>query len=374
MSSEDEGHWDNGDADELHMEPLNMKNIPVHYNNSESVPKSKLRMLNADIGLDNPRYAGVVKKATFDEDLSDGDIPTMELDHEYVEVTPDMELASKLRKIEETEAEDIQITSEQTSSNRVEQLSKQRSAWEFIMDVRIKMQECVELANCLPEPKMYSLFTDAESKKVETVEGLRKTLGSLVAMNRTMRGAKPGAPLGKSLTSIWETIDSEANVGTNKQLDVLEKWRKKTRMAQGGFRKSKVTLEAIDQSLQEQVEGILKNKKRLLDRTMVRRSDYHIIGSKRGIATENSSPFIFDDTDFLQRQLRDLSNVGTSVTIAKKLAKSVHGSKKRGKRAKTSKDRTVRYNVHSELLNFMAPVRFENEHHLAVTMFVNLFQ
>ena len=117
----------------------------------------------------------------------------------------------------------------------------------------------------------------------------------------------------------------------------------------------------------EQIEQITSNMARLVKRTQVARVDADILDQhhEAGVNMENVN--IFDDSDFYHHLLRELIEKKTSVNsdqgqvgqhwlqiqkLRSKLKKKVD--------TRASKGRKVRYDVHTKLVNFMAPVRQSN--------------
>lgn len=163
----------------------------------------------------------------------------------------------------------------------------------------------------------------------------------------------------------------------------LRKWHDKTRLTAG---KSSKGFGAFDRNILTQVEQVLMDSDRLVRRTQTQRSEYRILGKKE-TPTLTSEVFtegeeaerqlkanahlkdvdedIFDDDDFYHQLLRELIEHKTTaadpndqvamgrqwLTIQKlrsKIRKKVD--------TKASKGRKVKFQTHSKLVNFMAPV------------------
>merc|ERR1712096_470022 len=104
----------------------------------------------------------------------------------------------------------------------------------------------------------------------------------------------------------------------------------------------------------------MSNTDRLVKRTRVKRVDCTILGN-RGIKEEEA--IMFDDSDFYHHLLRELIEKKTAASsdsaevgrqwlqiqkLRSKLKKKVD--------TRASKGRKVRYDIHTKLVNFMAPV------------------
>lgn len=144
----------------------------------------------------------------------------------------------------------------------------------------------------------------------------------------------------------------------------IQKWNEKTQFAGGKYNRKSG---AQQTSTLRQIQHILSNKERLLKRTQVRRSQYSRIGQAAlqvsgETALEQEDPEIFDDDDFYHQLLRELIERKTS-SVNDPIQLSHHWLElqklrtklKRNVDTKASKGRKIRYDVHSKLVNFMAP-------------------
>lgn len=161
----------------------------------------------------------------------------------------------------------------------------------------------------------------------------------------------------------------------------LQKWHDKTRLTAG---KSSKGFGAFDRNILTQVEQVLGDKDRLVHRTQTQRSEYRILGKQEapGLTAEVSAEReeaelkanshlkdvdedVFDDDDFYHQLLRELIEHKTSVVdpndqlalgrqwlsiqkLRSKIRKKVD--------TKASKGRKVKFQTHTKLVNFMAPV------------------
>lgn len=161
----------------------------------------------------------------------------------------------------------------------------------------------------------------------------------------------------------------------------LQKWHDKTRLTAG---KSSKGFGAFDRNILTQVEQVLVDKDRLVHRTQTQRSEYRILGKKEAprltaeVSTEREeaelkanshlkdvNEDVFDDDDFYHQLLRELIEHKTTVVdpndqvalgrqwlsiqkLRSKIRKKVD--------TKASKGRKVKFQTHTKLVNFMAPV------------------
>ncbi|XP_056133387.1 protein AATF [Lampris incognitus] len=164
----------------------------------------------------------------------------------------------------------------------------------------------------------------------------------------------------------------------------LQKWHDRTRLTMG---KGSKGFGAFDRNITTQVEHVLMDMERLLRRTQHQRSEYRVLGKKEGSAsTSETIPTegeeaehllkanahlkdldedIFDDDDFYHQLLRELIERKTSTTdpndqvaMGKQwlAIQKLRSKIKKKVDTKASKGRKVRFQIHSKLVNFMAPV------------------
>ncbi len=157
--------------------------------------------------------------------------------------------------------------------------------------------------------------------------------------------------------------------------DIIDKWYERTRFTSSSFKQK--SFSAFEQSSTKQIEHILSDMERLVKRTQIKRSLYNIIGktneNDETLPVNDSKnndkeidPEIFDDDDFYHQLLRELIETKTSGDINDPIALSrkwieiqkLRNKMKRKVDTKASKGRKVRYDVHSKLVNFMAPIDY----------------
>ncbi|XP_014662168.1 PREDICTED: protein AATF-like [Priapulus caudatus] len=171
----------------------------------------------------------------------------------------------------------------------------------------------------------------------------------------------------------------------------IQKWNDKTKLTSGKAGKS---FGAFDQSVLTQVQLILADKDRLVKRTQLKRSSYRVIGKADSAASGGEAEQedaeeaaargeegervvaacrdahlkeydaeIFDDDDFYHQLLRELierktADVTDPVALSRQWLQiqKLRSKVKKKVDTKASKGRKVRYDIHSKLVNFMAPL------------------
>merc|ERR1719166_4845 len=114
----------------------------------------------------------------------------------------------------------------------------------------------------------------------------------------------------------------------------------------------------------EQIDQIMNNVPRMVKRTRVKRVDCTILGGKKVGGEKN----YFDDSDFYHHLLRELiEKKTTSSTESGEVGKhwlqiqKLRSKLKKKVDTRASKGQKVRYDIHTKLVNFMAPVRLNDQ-------------
>merc|ERR1719187_980292 len=150
--------------------------------------------------------------------------------------------------------------------------------------------------------------------------------------------------------------------------ETIQKWNDRTRVAAGNV--SKKSFSSFETSTLKQIEQIMANKSRLIERTRVKRSVYDVLGKRKADVEEGAEELrekdaeIFDDDDFYHQLLRELIERKTSSSVddSSQLGRQwleiqkLRSRLKRKVDTRATKGRKVRYDIHSKLVNFMAPI------------------
>lgn len=101
--------------------------------------------------------------------------------------------------------------------------------------------------------------------------------------------------------------------------NIIQFWNERTKLASGKAAKSDFS--AFDQPTLSQIEQIMSDKKRLIERTQTKRSKYDIVGDPESVKMEIDEE-IFDDDDFYHKLLRDyIEKKSADVTDPSQLGK-----------------------------------------------------
>ncbi|RVE51406.1 hypothetical protein evm_003961 [Chilo suppressalis] len=180
----------------------------------------------------------------------------------------------------------------------------------------------------------------------------------------------------------------------------IQKWNDKTRLATATNVKNTPT-----NTILQQISYILSDKEKLIRRTQLKRSEYDIVGHNKPEATDsieqngNSNlvindrkdndeyiPEIFDDSDFYHQLLRELiecksADISDPVQLSRQwiALQQMRSKMKRKVDTKATKGRKIKYVVHNQLVNYMAPEKSttwneESTNELYSSLFGKMFE
>ncbi|KAJ1679278.1 rRNA-processing protein bfr2 [Spiromyces aspiralis] len=314
-------------------------------------------------------------------------------------------IAKQLRKLQEGEKDMLRSLTQSVKDDaeKGRHVLHQTRLWDGFLDIRIRTQKLINLANELPLPGKFAELTASLSS--DELEGTTRDITTLLCelvearqdlwRNNNQCAETPEAewPRRKrkhgelewedDLDKVWDNLESMRKIFRPYRDSTIEKWSRKVQIASGG---SAVLgkLKAINQSVLHQVQQMLGNEERLVQRTQIKRVRYDIIGEERSDESreegdnkedqqmrqqdphlKDRNTEIFDDTDFYQLLLRELiesrmadnddpsSALGARWAAIKQQAKQ---KKTRDVDTKASKGRKIRYHVQEKIQNWMAPI------------------
>lgn len=151
----------------------------------------------------------------------------------------------------------------------------------------------------------------------------------------------------------------------------IQKWNEKTRLATASNIKNAPTNTVL-----QQISYILSDRDKLIRRTQLKRTEYDIVGYSKAVNNDNDSekvtknrkdddeyiPEIFDDNDFYHQLLRELiecksADISDPVQLSRQwiALQQMRSKMKRKVDTKATKGRKIKYVVHNQLVNYMAP-------------------
>jgi protein AATF/BFR2 len=333
---------------------------------------------------------------------------------------------------EESVFQHISSRSMETEVEKAIAVRNQLNLWDSLLECRIKLQKTLTAANKLPQDNIFEHFIMQGGSKFKaevrrTKHMVATLLGNLLAFQTKMLKSYPETRnLNKKITTEGpthevdevpsDTSEEEANgpsdneVQEQKELDtksqsvehyadlishyhktyseyrngVIQKWNDKTRVLVGKV--SSRNFSTFEQSTLKQIEQILSNRQRLIQRSQLKRPSYNILGQELipqdQKNTEGSVAFtsadnlktgeeaskeynteIYDDTDYYHQLLRELierksSDITDPVQLGRQWLElqKLRSKMKRKIDTRATKGRKIRYVIHSKLVNYMAPV------------------
>lgn len=180
----------------------------------------------------------------------------------------------------------------------------------------------------------------------------------------------------------------------------IQKWNEKTRLATATNIKN-----APSNTILQQISYILSDRSKLVKRTQLKRSEYEIIGYKKqpndleNKEVNGENPVtkdrkdddeyiteIFDDSDFYHQLLRELiecksADISDPVQLSRQwiALQQMRSKMKRKVDTKATKGRKIKYVVHNQLVNYMAPEKCttwtdESTNELYSSLFGKMFE
>ncbi|XP_068084231.1 protein AATF [Anabrus simplex] len=304
--------------------------------------------------------------------------------------------------------------------------------WDNLLECRIQLQKCLVAANRMPHYEVFGKFvaeggSDFTSNLEQCKMNTKTLLDKLSSLRETLLASYPEtksivkSKLSNTKMSSCNAMDEEILSDTDAEEDEVEnvmempqkgqkrkleeyenlldsqhkeflefrnaniqKWNDKTRVAGGNI--SSRNFATFEQSTLKQIEQILSNRQRLIQRTRLKRNVYDILGQdlqqpnkpqesvlgdseinlehlKLEDKSKEFNSEIFDDSDFYHQLLRELierksSDVTDPVQLGRQWIEiqKLRSKMKRKIDVKATKGRRLRYTVHPKLVNFMAPI------------------
>ena len=240
----------------------------------------------------------------------------------------------------------------------------QLACWDKLLEQRILLQKMLTKVNRFPID--VESFVDPEDKEHQDLikqanKSLSKTLLKSVNLKNKLesRAVEDCDIMGSGMDDMRSWLERDFDSGGQTRRERISVWSERTQKLG--------SMAAMNTPTLEQIEQITSNMARLVKRTQVARVDADILDQHHEAGDNMENVNIFDDSDFYHHLLRELIEKKTSVNsdqgqvgqhwlqiqkLRSKLKKKVD--------TRASKGRKVRYDVHTKLVNFMAPVRQSN--------------
>lgn len=365
---------------------------------SKAVSK-KSRMDEDDVGMDGSEDSEEDEEG-FDEEESDEDEDEDDDEDEEEEEDEETAKPSKRRvQFDDAKSDDreqlrqLMATDQKTIAASISQASKadatkgravkqQRSAFDALLNARIKLQKGLTATNQLTEAQPdvdadTDAFKSAESAALtlwSTLEDLRLTLVDAQTTDESKKRKRPSpATPSTSTSSLWKRMADLESDSVMHRRAVLDKWSLKVRGANATtLANSKTKLLGSAAGKQQTITAVLDAHvaSETADlRSAKRARNASATPTTNGETAEQVD--IYDDSVFYQSLLRELveQRMSSSDAITNGLdtlhllpSRNVHhvtgmrkDKVKRDVDTRASKGRKMRFDVHEKLQNFMAP-------------------
>jgi len=234
----------------------------------------------------------------------------------------------------------------------------QLATWDKLLEQRILLQKMLTKVNTFPlDLKEFMEPEDKEHR--DLVKQAGKSLTKLVHKSGQLKNAMERKSVEECKVvgdNIDEWLVDVAKTSEDGRRDVITKWSDRTQRVGA--------MGSMNTSALEQIDQIMNNVPRMVKRTRVKRVDCTVLGGRKVKEEMN----LFDDSDFYHHLLRELIEKKTtansdSAEVGKQWLQiqKLRAKLKKKVDTKASKGRKVRYDIHTKLVNFMAPTNQQNQ-------------
>lgn len=295
----------------------------------------------------------------------------------------------------EDETEGIEQISSKNISEEIEKgksVKQQIEVCDKLLENRILVQKVFSKVNRFPQYENWSKFTekgddDYKAKLKESQRSVKVLLDKLLELdsllsNKDQEDIEPPKKKLK-LKDYSEKLSGHHSQAESFRNETIQKWNDRTKVAAGNVNTK--SFNSFETSTLKQVEQIMANKTRLVERTQLKRSSYEIFGKSDLVndgEMKEKDVEIFDDDDFYHQLLRELiekktANSGADPNQLGRQWLEIQKLRTRLKKkvdTRATKGRKVRYDIHSKLVNFMAPIYTQSMNDDAINeLFSSLF-
>lgn len=266
-------------------------------------------------------------------------------DHENHTTNSKHDIFEQLKIIKERQNTDMTLVSTKENTERPQHSKNQLILLDAVYSLRIALQTLLVMSNQLPYGDLYQSFVASldSNDKMKEIHTKIFTILCRICQLQKYDSQIPS----NSINDLWEWLDSKQSSlmsVISSELDSL--WQKAHFHSQTDLLSKK--FKTIQQNISSQITYLLQNKEKMISKTRIFRHDIPVLYLDKS----DHCPHIYDDTDFYNLLLKDIIN---SKTLSDSIDKDDLKKNKEKKRIVASKGRILRYDVHSKLMNFMAP-------------------
>lgn len=324
-------------------------------------------------------------------DLSDDEDNDEDDENEEAEHQIDREQLKKMLHSDHTNVAATIAQANRADADKGRAVKTQRKTFNGILNSRIRLQQGLIAINSLTAEEVTESSTDTDTtsaihtaelaalKLWNTLESLRQRIEDARSSDtkKRKRDIDDDNDIDSTTTTstIWARMQSAEKASLPHRRAILQKWSTKTQAATAQPTRGKLTTNtsSAPSTILDVLTSHLSNPEPLIARTRIPRSCAPLQAS----ASQNTPPtttsvsptnttHIYDDADFYGLLLKSLleqhsidsgTNVSiSSSTIARQHMAAARDAKtKKNVDVKASKGRKLKYTVHEELQNYMAP-------------------
>jgi protein AATF/BFR2 len=286
---------------------------------------------------------------------------------------------SELRKLMADDQKRVAANLSQSAKADAEKgraVKKQRTTFDSLLNVRIKLQKALVAANSIPAAEDQEEASNDEATIVAAETAAINLWNNLNALRMSLYAIRTGTKRKYSeftsptqLEAVWDDVKANEAESLPQRNSTLDFWSSKCRTTTTVVQTRKLNATSIHQSLSDVLSSQLSDLQRLVARTRIPRSCAPLQTANRQATTTNLDANdlpIYDDADFYSTLLQSLISQRSDDTTSSVSALNINfpvepwqaareAKTKKAVDTKASKGRKLKYTVHEKLQNFMAP-------------------
>lgn len=255
-------------------------------------------------------------------------------------------------------------------------VKKQRTTFDSLLNVRIKLQKALVAVNSIPTAEDQEKVSIGEDAIIAAETAAVNLWNNLNALRMSLHAIRTGTKRkfseftsSSQLDAMWDDVKANETESLPQRNSTLDFWSSKCRTTTAVVQTRKLNPTPIQQSLSDVLASQLSDMQRLVARTRVPRSCAPLQAAKRQPPATNPDADdlpIYDDADFYSTLLQSLISQRSNDTTPSLSALNINfptepwqaareAKTKKAVDTKASKGRKMKYTVHEKLQNFMAP-------------------
>ena len=201
-----------------------------------------------------------------------------------------------------------------------EAVAGQLKVWDKLLETRIQQQKILIKTNKLPVTAYWNkLNNPVDTELQNSLKTAQKELKLLIfnqmQMESVMRSrdveSEEPEPKRMKLNELADSLSSSHQACQSEHNTLIQKWNDKTRISSG-----KNSFASMETSTLSQIDQIMSNVSRLVERTRLKRSNYRSMGRQETVADDNQARFISYLVVFSPRKAVDHNQVYVHCTLS----------------------------------------------------------